>query len=287
MAGFPSTITSFSYPTPTDKLSSPSHSTLENTQSSAIGQLQAFIGTESSAVGTLQYDIRSTDSNGGGHIQSANKGGTGQTSYAKGDILVATSSSVIAKLAAGVDNQVLTANSSVAAGMYWGVPSRTKIAISGSVAGMANNTVAETSIMSVTIPASTLGASNAVRAKVFVNVWKNNTASSVLLKANYGSNQVASVLLLGNPADVTSGTLDFTLLANNSVSSQVGFLQVNLGVNKNTLAGHTSSMIQSYVPGVSSVNSDDSAILGITARFSDIDAGSSIVINGYTVEKII
>ena len=116
---FPSIITSFSYPQPTDKLNSPSHSALENTQSSAIGQLQTFIGTDSSAMGTLTYDIRSTDSNGGGHIQSANKGGTGQTTFTKGDILVATSSSVITKFAIGPDNKVLTSDSTQAAGVRW------------------------------------------------------------------------------------------------------------------------------------------------------------------------
>jgi hypothetical protein len=117
---YPSVITSFSYPSPTDRLNNPSHSALENTQSSAIGQLQAFIGTQNSVVGTLQYDIRSPLSTGGGHVQTANKGGTGQTTYTKGDLLVAQSSSVLTKLAIGGDGQVLTADSAAQTGISWG-----------------------------------------------------------------------------------------------------------------------------------------------------------------------
>lgn len=116
---FPSTITTFSYPSPTDRLNNPSHSGLENTQSSAIGQIQAFIGTDSSAIGTLTYDIRSPLSNGGGHVQTANKGGTGQTTYTKGDILVAQSSSVLTKLAVGADGSNLTADSTQLTGVAW------------------------------------------------------------------------------------------------------------------------------------------------------------------------
>lgn len=118
---FPSILNTFNRPTPTDRLNSPSHSALHNTVSSALGQVEAFIGRvgDSSTLGTLVYDVRSPDSGGGGHVQSANKGGTGQTSYTKGDLLVATSSSVISKLAAGIDGQVLFANSSTASGVQW------------------------------------------------------------------------------------------------------------------------------------------------------------------------
>lgn len=119
---FPSTITSFPRPTPSDRLNNPSHSALHNTVSSALGQVEAVIGLAGSAstVGTIQYDLRSPASNGGGHVQTANKGGTGQTSYSKGDILVAQSTSVLTKLAVGANDTVLKANSAVATGVEWG-----------------------------------------------------------------------------------------------------------------------------------------------------------------------
>lgn len=116
---YPSTVGSFTNPQASNKLNSPSHSSIETAQNTALTEIQTFVGTEASTVGTLFYDIRSTNSNGGGHIQTANKGGTGQTAYTKGDLLVATSSSVLAKLGVGSNSQYLMADSNSQAGMQW------------------------------------------------------------------------------------------------------------------------------------------------------------------------
>lgn len=137
---FPSTLSSFNRPSASDKLNSPSHSALHNTVSSAVGQLEAVIGLEgdSSVAGTLVYDIRSPASDGGGHVQAVNKGGTGQTSYTKGDILVAQSSSVLSKLAVGAtDGLVLTVNSAESTGLKWGVGTSPTVRVyAGSITGL-------------------------------------------------------------------------------------------------------------------------------------------------------
>lgn len=117
---WPSTLSSFTDPNPSDKLSTTPHSSIETAQNTGLREVQAFVGTLSSAVGTLVYDIRAAASNGGGHVQTANKGGTGQTTYTKGDMLVATSSSVLAKLAVGTNDQAILADSAQAAGIKWG-----------------------------------------------------------------------------------------------------------------------------------------------------------------------
>lgn len=119
---FPSILNTFNRPTPTDRLNSPSHSALHNTVSSALGQVETVIGIEgpNSVVGTLQYLIKSPDSDGGGHVQSTNKGGTGQTTYTKGDVLVAQSTSVLTKLAIGTDGTALVADSAQPLGVKWG-----------------------------------------------------------------------------------------------------------------------------------------------------------------------
>jgi hypothetical protein len=121
MSTFPSVISTITNPIATQRLNSPSHSSIESAQNDGINKLETFVGTLSSTQGTLMYDIRAAASNGGGHIQSANKGGTGQTSFTKGDILVATSSSVIAKVAIGNNNDVLIADSTQNAGLKWSV----------------------------------------------------------------------------------------------------------------------------------------------------------------------
>lgn len=119
---YPSIISVLPTPQPTDRLNSPSHSGLHQSENTAITEIETFVGTISSAQGTLVYDIRSPNSNGGGHIQTANKGGTGQTAYNKGDVLVAQSSSVLTKLSVGADNQALIADSAQPIGVKWATP---------------------------------------------------------------------------------------------------------------------------------------------------------------------
>ena len=104
---YPSTLGTFTDPLASQKLNAPSHSGIETAQNTGIEEIQVFVGTIASTQGTLVYDIRATDSDGGGHVQSANKGGTGQTLFAKGDLLVASSSSVISKLTVGANNTLL------------------------------------------------------------------------------------------------------------------------------------------------------------------------------------
>ena len=50
---------------------------------------------------------------------TASQGGSGQTSYTKGDLLVASSSAVLAKLTVGSDGKVLTASSTATYGVSW------------------------------------------------------------------------------------------------------------------------------------------------------------------------
>lgn len=122
MSTYPSVIGSLTNPLPSNTLNNPSHSGLHQSENGEIIAIETFVGTTSSAVGTLIYDIRAAASGGGGHIQTATLGGTGQTTYIKGNLLVAQSSNVLTKLAVGTDGQALIADSSQATGMKWGTP---------------------------------------------------------------------------------------------------------------------------------------------------------------------
>lgn len=125
---YPSTLSTFTDPAPNDRLNNPSHSSVESAQNSGIERLENFVGTLSSTAGTLIYDIRATASDGGGHVQTAVKGGTGQTTFTKGDILVATTASVLSKLAVGATTGfALVVDPNAAAGIKWGVPGNTPV----------------------------------------------------------------------------------------------------------------------------------------------------------------
>lgn len=140
---YPSVIAALTNPNPTDRLNSPSHSSIESAQNNNITAIQNFVGVDGAAsiVGTMIYDARSPASNGGGHVQTAVKGGTGQITYTKGDILVAQSSSVLSKLAVGgTQGQALVVDNTQAVGVKWGVPgSAPTIRIFSVVSGAASS----------------------------------------------------------------------------------------------------------------------------------------------------
>jgi hypothetical protein len=122
---YPSILTTYTNPQSTDRLNSPSHSGIETAQNGGLSQVEAVIGVEgaSSVIGSLQYLIKSPASTGGGHVQGAAFGGTGQTTFTKGDILVAPSASVLSKLTVGSNNQIIVADSSLPNGLGWRAPS--------------------------------------------------------------------------------------------------------------------------------------------------------------------
>ena len=121
---YPSTLSTYTDPLASERLNSPSHSSIESAQNTGLEEIQIFVGTLSSAVGTIMYDVRATASDGGGHVQGVNKGGTNQTAYTRGDVLVATSSSVLARLAVGANTLVPIADTAESAGIRWGSPLR-------------------------------------------------------------------------------------------------------------------------------------------------------------------
>lgn len=232
---WPSILTSFTDPTPSDRLSTTPHSSIETAQNTGIEEVQAFVGTLSSTQGTLMYDIRSANSNGGGHVQTVNKGGTGYTSYTKGDILVASSASALSKLAVGTNGQVLKANSGAAAGINWATQSG-KIHIQNNLVNVDSVTSGESSIgaqiFSTSIVGSTMGTSNAIRATSYIRPWVVE-AQSVLAIWKYGGNIVASVALTPTATGCVVGKLTHTMIAS-TVNAQRHIVEVDLRTSNNT-----------------------------------------------------
>lgn len=286
---FPSVLNSFSRPSTTSRLNNPSHSALHNDVSSAVGQIEQVIGRDgnNSVAGSLIYQIRSPDSDGGGHVQVANKGGTGQTTFTKGDLLVATSASVVAKLAVGLDGKILVADSSVAAGIKW-ADSGTRLFNSASVVTLLNS-VAETSIFSVSVPGSTLGTTGALRATMYVTNFGQAGTSSMLVKANYGSNTVSSILVNADLVGSIFGKIEHVLIANAATNVQRGNLLMDVNRQKfDAQSGPTSVLgVYAFATGTSSVESSANNTYGITCRQSRADAAERIDITGIIVEKII
>lgn len=295
---YPSTLTSFSNPLPTDRLNSPSHSSIETAQNTGLTELQTYIGVitgaNASVVGTLLYDIKSPASDGGGHVQTANKGGTGQTAFTKGDILVATNSSTLAKLSAGTDNQILQVNSSTASGLNWVNTNTNKIAVSASVITIPEQGVA--SVYSITLAGSTLGTSNVVRATIPIPQWRFAGNTSVMAVATYGG-VVGSVMLSSYGASVM-GKFTHTMIANNSANLQTHYIGVEGVLTTGGQEALFNDMRLGPIPGqnsvltfgtnvnaTSSVNSSANQTMGMEIRL--VGSNSQMNTGGYIVEKIV
>ncbi len=262
-----------------------------NNPQTDIQQIEAILGVDgaNSVVGTYAYLVKSPASDGGGHVQVANKGGTGFTSYTKGDVLIAQSASALSKLAVGLDGQVLSANSSVATGVNWISNSTAKVSASASVISSQLGT--ETSLMSVSISGSTLGINNAVRGTVYISNWNPNAnnPSSVIVLAQYGNNTVASVVVkadLNTSIGNLGGEIKYTLIANASSVLQRGILNVQMVDMKNLNNNPSTIGVYQVGMGTSSVNTSAPQTFGITALGAGGTAFPTITTAGFLVEKI-
>lgn len=282
---FPSTFSALVDPQASDRLNNPSHSALHQSENEAIEAIERAIGTDSSILGTIIGDLRNPNSSGGGHVQTANRGGTGQTSFTKGDMFVATSSSVIAKLAVGANDQVLVADSAQAAGVKWSTNPGTKIGTSASVISLFNSS-SETSLLSVAIPASILGTNNVVRATVFIKRLTTSSGDDVGdFRANIGTTSVATVRVRGiAPTSSVGGAVTFDIVSNNSSVLQRGMFKTQLG----HMVTPTPSFLgmTNYGSGNAALNTSTSVLMGITFQFQGSDNSLRLDTDGYVIEKI-
>lgn len=298
-SSYPSIIAVIPEPQATDRLNSPSHSALHQTENSEIEQTQRFIGTlPASAVGTLLYDVRSPASSGGGHIQAANTGGTGQTSYNKGDILVAQSSSALSKLAvSSTIGDVLTVDTGSPVGIKWGAFSfGNKVAVNPASVSLAAAALTgqDNQIFVASVIGSTLGTTNAIRFIGSIPVFSGGGAGGgngdFTFKLKYGGDTVISTTM-GATASIlnANGTIE-GVLYNTSVSSQLGFLQVGIYNNSYTPATDGSGggvrIGNTFGRGTSSINSAAPQDLTITVQTSGNNAKNSILAASFIVEKI-
>lgn len=292
---YPSIISTFNIVSPTDRLNSPSHSALHNSVSSVLTQVQTVVGlSTSSAVGTLMYDVRSPDSNGGGHVQTANKGGTGQTSFTKGDLLVATSSSVIAKLAvSSVLNDILVSDPSQSAGIKWATnPSSNKIAVS-SVTTTVGSSTAETTLLTASILAGTLSTNNAVRFSAFMinGGFNNSGGETITFRARYGTSIVSTATIAPPDTDITGvgGFVTGMIIGNGATTSQKTGISVDLHGSDSENDGQLAvgvSKIVGYGSSIVSINSATDQQFSLTVQFSQNDAATTMTTVFGTIEKI-
>ncbi len=288
---FPSTLTSFNYPSASDRLNNPSHSALHNVVSSALGQVETVIGLsgDNSVLGTILGDLRSPASGGGGHVQAVNKGGTGQISYTKGDLLVASSSSVLSKLSiSSVTGEFLQVDPNQSGGIKWGSGAN-KLLVTSSVVNIDKwQSSAINVLFAASVTGSLLGINGAI--KYTGAFTKLNMNDQLTIKVNLGNNSVVSMVTDGGGIGsvIGSGKLEGMIIANSSSTIQLGYAHLESGNNYVDGGGSSKVMrARAYGYGQSSVSTSSPQDLIITGQFNGNTSANSILTGFFVVEKIV
>lgn len=120
-----------------------------NVSFSAVGAIAST--NVQAAIEEVSTECRNADNITSGTLAVA-RGGTGLASYTKGDLVAASGTTTLAKLAVGTNGQVLRANSATVTGLEWGVD------YLGTVTTVTSSTAALTIATATTTPALTIRA---------------------------------------------------------------------------------------------------------------------------------
>jgi hypothetical protein len=191
----------------------------------------------------------------------ASKGGTGNTSYTKGDLLVASSSTALSKLGVGTNGQVLRANSSTATGLEWGadyVGTVTNVSGSGAISVTDGTTT----------PAISVATASTSVAGVVQLSDSTGTTSSVLAATPTAVKSAYDLAAAAMPKAGGTFTGDITLGANVGMVFEGSTDDAN---ETRLLAADPTADRLIYLP-----NADGTLVLSGTIVNADIAAGAAI-----------
>lgn len=169
---FPTSIdTNPGDPTPTETLAAGGHANLHSFVQDAMIAVQTYLGATASAVSTsITYLLTNVLSIDPGHKHTAVSGGTGNYTFAKGDILAARSAAIIDRLAVGGDGKVLMADSTQTDGLKYSVLMNNIQTYAPAAAGTATLDLSKGNIHHITMPAGniTIAISNGTAGQCFI-----------------------------------------------------------------------------------------------------------------------
>lgn len=194
---------------------------------------------------------------------SAAYGGTGQTTYTKGDLLATPGSTTINKLAVGADGFVLTADSSSTNGIKWAVVSGTGTVTTFSV--VTANGVSASVANATTTPAATftLGAITPTS----VNGLTVSTTTGTLTMTNGKTLAVTNTLTF-------SGT-DSTVMTFPSTTQTIAGLSSTQTLSNKRMTWRYVTVTQSATPVVNTDNTDTASITGLAQAITSMTSSLS------------
>ncbi len=191
----------------------------------------------------------------------ASKGGTGNTTYTKGDLLAASSSTALSKLGVGTNGQVLRANSAAATGLEWGAD---YVGTVTSVSGSGAISVTD----GTTTPAISVASASTSVAGVVQLSDSTGTTSSVLAATPTAVKAAYDLAAAAMPRAGGTFTADVTLGANVGLVFEGSTDDAN---ETKLLAADPTADRLIYLP-----NADGTLVLSGAIVNADIAAGAAI-----------
>lgn len=210
--------------------------------------------------------------------------GVGYT--AKGEIIVANAADTPGLLSAGNNNEVLTVDSSEPTGLKYSTTSGLIETILTPV--VVSNTTTETDLISISIPAGSLGTNKLVRGHLNLRGFGCLSSSNYTFRLKYGSTTIGSVSTTpANTISSINGILSFNLYANASTTAQQGTLNFD-GSEVDGWQTNSSSVfvVHTDLVGTSTENSATDLNLVISVQFSAASTSNRVTMQNGHVEKV-
>lgn len=210
-------------------------------------------------------------------------GGTGQSTYTKGDILVATDATTLVKLAVGVNGDILTVDSVQSEGVKYDsitdIVGNTGVIRTTSADVTVVNTTTETTIFTFTIPANTLGTDNSTRLFIQGRVTDNTGGGAQLLtvRLKYGATTVATRIIESVTGITDQGyPFMFALMADGATNAQEAMMKLQRDL------ASASTVPTNIARGTAAEDSTTALALAVTVQWDLADANLS-----YTMEHAV
>lgn len=150
------------------------------------------------------------------------------------------------------------------------------------------NTTTETNLLSITIPAGTLGTNNAVRVRLHINNFDNaGTGNSITLRVKYGGTTQLTNAGFEVNANQVYGFIDVYIFGDGATNAQEMTALLDFKetlIDQNPVAAPNG--INDYVGGTGAIDSTVDQTLVVSVEWNLANAANSITMDWAIVEKI-
>lgn len=147
------------------------------------------------------------------------------------------------------------------------------------------NTAALTNLVSVSVPANTLGTSGGIRGRLYMTAQNAGNAATLTYAVSYGGTSLASIGIAFTAvnAGTPNGYIDFLILANAATNAQKASMEARFAntsfiIQNGSVPGGSFALDQ-FGSGTSAVDSTTSQTLLVTAQWSSAISGTTTTMN--------